>query len=509
MLFTSFSFFIFLAIVYVIYWSLIKFRKAQNILLLLGSYFFYCAAAMPQNKIARLLFNFRFEEAWYSFSKGFDESKWHMVQLLLLLWLSSSFAYFMGKTIGRQKKETTRKWLMALSATVHLGVLCYFKYFNFFVQSFVDAANTMGWQIIFSPEHILLPLAISFFTFHVLGYTFDVYQETYEPADDYIDFITHVAFFPQLVAGPIERAGHLLPQFTNKRTFNRERMESGISQMLWGFFKKTVVADSIGKFVTYVYANDATSSGSNVILATLAFTIQVYCDFSGYSDIALGCARLLGFELLKNFNFPYFSTSLTEFWRRWHISLSTWITDYLYMPISFSKRSWGKWGIVYAAIISFTLSGLWHGAQWTAALWGLMHGIVLGYEVLTKEVRKKWSQVIPTAVYSVFSAVLVWLFWGLSQLVFRSGSITKLNALWARICSESLFTMPYFSSVKDGLMWGGLLFIVEWIQRKKEYGLDLQNTNYMIRWTAYAAIIVIIFSSDNLNNQNEFLYFQF
>ncbi|HLP33987.1 MAG TPA: MBOAT family O-acyltransferase, partial [Bacteroidia bacterium] len=242
----------------------------------------------------------------------------------------------------------------------------------------------------------------------------------------------------------------------------------------------------------------------------IMFTIQMYCDFSGYSDIALGTAKLLGFDLLRNFNFPFFSTSMTDFWRKWHISLTSWITDYLYTPISFQKRDWGLWGIVYAAIISFTLSGLWHGANWPSVLWGLLHGLALGYEVLTKKKRKKWAKQFNPVLYSVLSGLLVFMFWTFGQLVFRATSLEHLGGLLAQMASVSLFTLPSLDhTAQAALGWALLMFGIEWFQREKEYGLSIGNLNYMLRWTIYAALIMLIFSSDNLNNQNEFIYFQF
>lgn len=510
MVFTSLAFLVFFLFAWAVYWSLKSSRKAQNVFLLLASYFFYCAAAIPRTNIPKLIIGGRFSEAWHEMTTAVASHQSEVIKLLLLLWLSSTFAYLMAKVIEKTEKQNIRKWLMVLSAVVHLGILCYFKYMNFFAQSFVDIANTAGWQIAFRPEHIILPLAISFFTFHILGYTFDVYQKSYAAATNYIDFITHVAFFPQLVAGPIERAGHLLPQFTNSRSFSAERMEDGIRQILWGFFKKLVIADSAAKYVNYVFMQYEDQSGSSIVMAGIMFTIQMYCDFSGYSDIALGTAKLLGFDLLRNFNFPFFSTSMTDFWRKWHISLTSWITDYLYTPISFQKRDWGLWGIVYAAIISFTLSGLWHGANWPSVLWGLLHGLALGYEVLTKKKRKKWAKQFNPVLYSVLSGFLVFMFWTFGQLVFRATSLEHLGGLLAQMASSSLFTLPSLDhTAQAALGWALLMFGIEWFQREKEYGLSIGNLNYMLRWTIYAALIMLIFSSDNLNNQNEFIYFQF
>ncbi|MCJ0742959.1 MBOAT family O-acyltransferase [Pedobacter montanisoli] len=474
MLFSSLSFFIFFPIVFILYWSLFKYRKAQNIVLLLASYVFY---------------------GWWD---------WRFCVLLLL---SSVFGFFMAKSIDQTNSQKRRNLLMTLSVIVHVGILCYFKYFNFFVSSFVDLANSIGWQLNFIPIKVILPLAISFFTFHILGYTFDVYQGKYRSSNKFIAFITHIAFFPQLVAGPIERANHLLPQFENDRKFSLPKLEDGFMQMLWGFFKKIVIADGLAMQVNYIFANYHDLNGITIALGIIMFTFQMYCDFSGYSDIALGCARMMGFELLQNFNYPFFSQSISEFWRKWHISLSSWIQDYLFTPISFKRRNWGKFGIFYAALVSFTLSGLWHGANWTFIVWGALHGLAIGYELLTKKKRKKVSKKFNPLFYAVTSGIIVFIFWCFTQLIFRAES---LHHAWGML--QKLFTGDWLAKPEISLtmlLWIAGLLAAEWIQRHKPYALAISNTNFIFKWSVCALLIMIIFSSKNLNNQTEFLYFQF
>ncbi len=474
MLFTSLPFFLFLPIVFIIYWLAKGSTKLQNYILLFASYFFY---------------------GWWD---------WRFCFLLLF---SSSFGFLAGKFIGETDNLSIRKRWMTLSVIVHIGILCYFKYFNFFIGSFTEFAHSIGWQLNYIPLNIILPLAISFFTFHILGYTFDVYQNKYKHATDYINFITHIAFFPQLVAGPIERAGHLLPQFQTKRFFIPAKMEDGLSQMLWGFFKKIVIADSLALQVNYVFANYQELHALTIVAGVIMFTFQMYCDFSGYSDIALGTARLLGFELLQNFNYPFFSKTISEFWRKWHISLSTWINDYLFTPISFAKRDWGKWGVFYAAIVSFAISGLWHGANWTFIIWGVLHGIAVGYELVTRKQRKKISKKFNPLFYGIGSTLLVFIFWSFTQLIFRSQSIAELNGILHKLVTTSWLHMPEIQL--NVLYWVLGLLIVERIQIKKPYALSVSELPYYIRWTLYATVIILIFSSKNLNNQNEFLYFKF
>ncbi len=474
MLFSSFSFFVFFPIVFIIYWTLNANRKAQNMLLLVASYIFY---------------------GWWDW------------RFCLLLLFSSSFGFLITKLLSEAHSDKKRRMYMNLSIIVHIGILCYYKYFNFFISSFTDFAKSLGFNVDYTPLHIALPLAISFFTFHILGYTYDVYQRKYQASNNYFEFIAHIAFFPQLVAGPIERANHLLPQFANKRQFSWLKLEEGFLQMLWGFFKKIVIADTLATQVNYAFAHYQDLHPITLIIAVVMFTFQMYCDFSGYSDIALGCARMLGFELLQNFNYPFFSTSVSEFWRKWHMSLSNWIQDYLFTPISFKRRAWGKIGIFYAALLSFTISGLWHGANWTFILWGAIHGIAIGYELLTKKKRKGWSKKYNPIFYSLLSGVFVFIFWSFTQLIFRATSIEHFWGIIQQIFTAEWVMAPETNSIYLLYIVGLLIF--EWFQRSKPYALQITGWPYYIKWSLCALMVIIIFSSKNLNNQTEFLYFQF
>jgi D-alanyl-lipoteichoic acid acyltransferase DltB (MBOAT superfamily) len=474
MLFTTFTFFIFLPIVLGLYWLFRKNLVLQNLIILISSYVFYC---------------------WWNYWFG------------VLLLFSSSFCFLITRLIGKTNHEKKRYYLLLFGLAVHIGILCYFKYFVFFVQSILTLLSFSHINIAFNPPNIVLPLAISFFTFHLIGYMVDVYQKKYSYSDKYFEFITHVAFFPQLVAGPIERASHLLPQFLKERTVSAPLFRDGLRQMLWGFFKKIVVADTIALPVNYIFLNYENLDAVTIATGALLFSIQIYCDFSGYSDIAIGCAKLMGFELFKNFNYPFFAQSATEFWRRWHISFTTWMNDYIFTPLAFSKRDWGVWGLMFATLISFILSGLWHGANWTFVLWGLLYGIAFAYEINTKKIRKRWAKTYHPDYYAAFSRLATFSFWVFTSMLFRSESLSHFWGLLNGLADLSNLKIPDIEPTI--FLWPLLLITVEWYQRNKEYGLAIQDLPYYIRWTAYAAIIVAIFSSDNLNNQSQFIYFQF
>ena len=310
MLFNSFTFLIFLPIVFILYWFLLKKSfKAQNILLLIASYVFY---------------------GWWDY------------RFLSLIFASTLVDYFVGLKLSKTEKKASRKWLLAISLLFNLGLLCYFKYANFFIDSWVEAWGSIGVNFNISSLSVILPVGISFYTFQTLSYTIDIYRKQLQPTSSFFRFATYVAFFPQLVAGPIERAAHLLPQFDRKRIFDFEYAKSGISLILWGMFKKVVIADNCAFFVNQIFNDISGQSSAELAIGAVLFGFQIYGDFSGYSDIAIGVARLFGFDLMTNFRFPYFSKNIPEFWRRWHISLSTWFRDYLYIlktyPFSDSSK---------------------------------------------------------------------------------------------------------------------------------------------------------------------------
>ena len=359
MLFNSIEFSIFLPIVFALYWLIGQEQiKLQNILLLAASYLFY---------------------GWWD---------WRFLSLIAF---SSILDFSIGQRMAVSENQRQRKFLLTLSLCVNLGFLGFFKYFNFFTESFAAAFTWFGHPIEATRLDIILPVGISFYTFQTLSYTIDIYRKQLQPANNLIDFLTFVSFFPQLVAGPIERATNLLPQFSKERHFDLEKAIDGMRQILWGLFKKVVVADNCAIWVNDIFANYGDYSGSTLLLGAILFAFQIYCDFSGYSDIAIGVARLFGFNLMRNFAFPYFSRDIAEFWRRWHISLSTWFRDYLYIPLGGSRG--GTSMKVRNTFAIFLVSGFWHGASWTFLVWGLLNALYFLPLLLLKQNRKNTNTV--------------------------------------------------------------------------------------------------------------------
>jgi len=343
MLFNSLEYFLFLPIVFFLYWFVFKKNfKLQNLLILISSYVFY---------------------GWWDW------------RFLSLIFLSTVADYFVGLKIYDSQDDKVRKSYLWVSILFNLSLLGFFKYFNFFIDSWIDLLGSFGYeQKSVWTLNVILPVGISFYTFQTMSYSLDIYYKKLKPTKDFISFASFVSFFPQLVAGPIERASNLLPQILTRRVFKYEQGVQGLRLILWGMFKKVVIADSLGIRVDRIFENYQSMDGSVLLLGLVYFSFQIYCDFSGYSDIAIGTAKLFGIELMSNFKFPYFSRDIGEFWRRWHISLSSWFRDYLYIPLGGSKG--GKWMSIKNIFIIFIVSGFWHGANWTFILWGLTHALL-------------------------------------------------------------------------------------------------------------------------------------
>lgn len=418
--------------------------------------------------------------------------------------------YFVGLGLFKQNNPTKRKLLLCTSVLVNLGFLGFFKYYNFFLDNFIMAFSFFGNDIKPNSLNIILPVGISFYTFQTLSYSIDVYRRKLIPTKDFIAFSAFVSFFPQLVAGPIERATNLLPQFNKRRSFKYDQASDGMRQILWGLFKKIVIADNCAIYANDIFSNYATYSGSTLLIGAVFFTFQIYGDFSGYSDIAIGTARLFGFNLMRNFAFPYFSRDIAEFWRRWHISLSTWFRDYVYIPLGGSRGS--KWCKIRNIFIIFILSGFWHGANWTFITWGALNALYFLPLMLLGKNRQHTDTVAENKIMpnskellqistTFFLTVIAWVF-------FRSETILDAFSYMSGILSISLFTYPEILPKKIILLI--IVFILfEWLQRDKQHALQIEKFNQplLIRWGLYYGIILTVLQFGG--KQQEFIYFQF
>ena len=482
MLFNSIDFAIFLPIVFLLYWFVVnKNLKLQNLLILVASYVFY---------------------AWWD---------WRFLSLIIF---STIVDFIVGLKLKSEHHALNRKILLWISIIVNLGFLGFFKYYNFFLENFRNAFSIFGMEINASSLHIILPVGISFYTFQTLSYTIDIYKRKLEPTRDFIAFSAFVSFFPQLVAGPIERAKNLLPQFYNKRKFDYSKAVDGLRQILWGLFKKVVIADNCAEFANQIFNNSADMNGSTLVLGALFFTFQIYGDFSGYSDIAIGTSKLFGFNLMRNFAFPYFSRDIAEFWRRWHISLSTWFRDYLYIPFGGSRG--GRWKAIRNIFIVFIVSGFWHGANWTFIVWGALNALYFIPLFLSKN-HKNHQEIVAKGQYlpSVKNLILMLITFSLtafSWIFFRAESISHAFTYISEIFSDSLFSMPEFAEMWDALITIiliGLFIIVEWRGREWQFGLQRFGFRWKrpIRFAVYYCIVIVIFWFGG--EQQDFIYFQF
>lgn len=478
MLFNSIDFAIFLPIVFMLYWFVAdRNLKLQNFLIVAASYLFY---------------------GWWD---------WRFLSLIIF---STIVDYIVGRKLRNEDNPTSRKLLLWTSIIVNLGFLGFFKYYNFFLDNFNTAFSFFGAEIKANSLNIILPVGISFYTFQTLSYTIDVYKRKLEPTKDFIAFSAFVSFFPQLVAGPIERATHLLPQFYKKKVFEYDKAVDGLRQILWGLFKKIVIADSCAEYANLIFNNSSDYSGSTLVLGALFFTFQIYGDFSGYSDIAIGTSQFLGFDLKRNFNFPYFSRDIAEFWRRWHISLSTWFRDYLYIPLGGSRG--GTVMKVRNTFIIFIVSGFWHGANWTFIVWGALNAIYFLPLLLTKNNRNNLEVVakgrfLPNLKELSFMlltfglTVFAWIF-------FRADNITHAMSYIDGVFSSSLFSIPTIFPLTIIVLI--IFFImIEWLGRENQYAIANLglNWNRPFRYAMYYAIIIVIFWFSG--KEQEFIYFQF
>lgn len=486
MLFNSIDFAIFLPIVFIFYWFITsKKLLLQNLLILVASWLFY---------------------AWWD---------WRFLSLIVF---SIIVDYLVSLGLKKQENITKRKILLWISICINIGTLAGFKYYNFFLDNFITAFSFFGTEIKANSLNIILPVGISFYTFQTLSYTIDVYRRKLEPAKDFIAFAAFVSFFPQLVAGPIERAANLLPQFYNKRVFEYNKAVDGLRQILWGMFKKIVLADNCAEYANLIFNNSANYPGSILVLGAIFFTIQIYCDFSGYSDIAIGTSRLFGFDLMRNFDFPYFSRNIAEFWRRWHISLSTWFRDYLYIPLGGSRG--GTRMKITNTFIIFIVSGFWHGANWTFIAWGVLNALYFLPLLLTNKNRIYMDTIAQGKIFptfkETFNMLLTFSLTIIAWIFFRAESITHALNYLDGIFSLSILTLPKPSNfigtaVHPVTMFSLIFFFVfiEWIGREHQYAIANLGIKWKrpLRYAIYYLIIFLIFW--NGGKEQQFIYFQF
>ena len=479
MFFNSLDFAIYLPIVFVLYWFVTqKNLKLQNALIVIASYVFY---------------------GWWD---------WRFLGLIVF---SSLVDYSIGLALKSEENIKKRKLFLWLSIAVNLGFLGFFKYYNFFVDNFVEVFSLFGQPIQPNTLNIILPVGISFYTFQTLSYTIDVYKKKLEPTQDLISFLAFVSFFPQLVAGPIERATNLLPQFYKKREFHYSKAVNGCKQILWGLFKKVVIADSCAHYANIIFNNSAEHFGSTLLLGAIFFTFQIYGDFSGYSDIAIGVSRLFGFDLKQNFAFPYFSRDIAEFWRRWHMSLSTWFRDYLYIPLGGSKG--GTAMKIRNTFAIFLVSGFWHGANWTFVIWGFLNALYFLPLLLTNKNRTHTSIVAKNSFLpsikecfqmgiTFFLTVIAWVF-------FRAENVTHAFNYLKGIFNKSLISIP---TVRPSyvLLLIIVFLVIEWFGRHQLFAIEtlLIKQPKFLRWTFFIAIALTVLVFSNGEDQ-AFIYFQF
>lgn len=479
MVFNSVQFLFFLPIVFLLYWLVFKPVKWQNVLIVVASYVFY---------------------GWWD---------WRFLGLIAFTSLCS---YASGVMIEKHREKG--KIFSAANIVLNLLILGFFKYFNFFTDSFAQAMNSLGWHCDAPTLNIVLPVGISFYTFQALSYSIDVYRKKLPASHSLIDVMAFISFFPQLVAGPIERATHLLPQFQHPRTFSQAKATDGMRQMLWGLFKKMIVADTCGMVVDRMWEDYASQSGFALMLTSTLFAFQIYADFSGYSDIAIGCARLFGFELTTNFKVPYFSRSIREYWRRWHITLMNWFTEYVYFPMGGSRGT--KTKTIANTFIVFALSGLWHGANWTYVVWGLYNAMWFVPLIILNRGKYRDTVASGKKLPSLKEWGLMLINFAIAALgltIFRAPSMAHFGNYMSTMLSKSLFNVGFGHEMKVALAYCALMLVVEWIYREKRFALDFGDSSTgivkyrAVRWAIYIVLFVFTVLMSGLHSN--FIYFQF
>lgn len=478
MLFNSIEFLIFLPLVFILYWKIGKSYFSQNLIIVLSSCVFY---------------------GWWNW------------KYLLLLTFSITCTYISGLFMERyQLNKSLQKYICGLSILCNLIILFFFKYFNFFIESFSSFLQLLGLQSNMHTLRILLPVGISFYTFQLVSYTIDIYRKQLAATRDYIKFFAYISFFPQLVAGPIERAVHILPQFSRRRTFSYEQSVDGLRQMLWGFCKKILVADNCAVAVNMIFSDYQSLSGSDLFLGAFLFAFQIYGDFSGYSDIAIGCAKLFGVELMRNFSLPYFAHNIAEFWRRWHISLTTWFTDYLYIPLGGSRCSLAI--NIRNIFIVFLVSGLWHGANWTFIFWGVYHALLFIPLRLLEKYRKSRQDLIPTSsnhIKKCLQITVTFLLVMIGWIIFRADSLSQAFEYIYLMVSSMELSFPAHG--KTALLFILMMLVAEWCQQEKKHPFEFGNRGiFRFRLCRYLLYYTVIITLMNFSaEQKTFIYFNF
>lgn len=477
MLFNSFEFLLYLPIVFILYWFVFKQLKWQNLLVVVASYIFY---------------------GWWDY------------RFLLLIAFTTICSFISALWIVRLKDKGQpgiSKFLTIANIAINLIILGVFKYFNFFADSFAQLFYSLGVSIHPVTLKLVLPVGISFYTFQALSYTIDVYRGKLDATRDVVSFFAFISFFPQLVAGPIERATNLLPQFQRSRSFDYVKAVDGTKQILWGLFKKMVIADNCADIVDRIWLDYSQHSTLTLVLAAILFSFQIYGDFSGYSDIAIGTAKLFGIKLMRNFNLPYFSRSIAEFWKRWHISLNTWFVDYVYIPLGGSRV--GKWKTMRNTFVIFFLSGLWHGANWTYVTWGLYHA-ALFLPLVMFDNRKKYTDVVAQnslvpSLRELVQVLSTFLFAAFGWIIFRANSLTEFWGYMTNMFSN--YAISESVQGKKVFIFIAVLVMIEWMNRRKEHAFAIDLKQRWLRWSLY--LITALLCLTEAGKQAQFIYFQF
>lgn len=486
MIFNSIDFAVFLPIVFFVYWFLLgRSRKGQNIFMVVVSYFFY----------------------------GYWDARF-----LVLIVFSTLLDFFVCLQMEKSDSQKKRRWLLAISLFFNLGLLGFFKYFNFFVDSFSSAFTFLGYEFSGIFIDVILPVGISFYTFQTLSYSLDVYYKDIKATNNITEFSAYVSFFPQLVAGPIERATDFLPQFQNDRTFNLSSASNGMRQILWGLMKKVLIADNAAPIANEIFSNYDQYGGPILFVGAVFFAFQIYGDFSGYSDIAIGTSRLFGFNLKMNFNYPYFAQNIADFWRRWHISLNTWFRDYLYIPMGGSRVSWFK--KIFNIVIVFLISGLWHGANWTYIAWGGINGLYFIPSQIIEKRKKKINQIgLITNIFKLLKIVITFILTCFAWIFFRADSIGQALEILSTIKND-IYQKSAYVELINKLHWDLtyrvpiiiiVFVLIEWFCQKFTFPLEgVQKIRSKIfRYIIYVTVILVIFFQGNFGERIEFIYFQF